>query len=74
LGRAFRAGYQSPACVEPSDLDVALENDVLRVDGRIDFAKHRDMEPVYTECNVSHYACSFALSGTIDQAKIGANL
>ena len=60
--------------VEKKDLDVALENDVLRVDGRIDFAKYKDMEPVYTEYNVGHYARSFALSGTVDQAKIGANL
>ena len=60
--------------VEKKDLDVALENDVLRVDGRIDFAKYKDMEPVYTEYNVGHYARSFALSGTVDQAKIGADL
>ena len=61
--------------VEKKDLDVAVyENDVLRVDGRIDFAKYKDMEPVYTEYNVGHYARSFALSGTVDQAKIGANL
>src|SRR5271166_5132821 len=60
--------------VEKKDLDVALENDVLRVDGRIDFSKYEGMEPVYAEYNVGHYGRSFALSGTIDQEKIGANL
>src|SRR5271157_614762 len=28
--------------VEKKDLEVALENDVLRVDGRIDFSKYKD--------------------------------
>ena len=60
--------------VEKKDLDVALDNDVLRVDGRIDFSKYKDMEPVYAEYNVGHYGRSFALAGTIDQEKIGANL
>jgi HSP20 family molecular chaperone IbpA len=41
--------------VEKKDLDVALENDVLRVDGRIDFSKYKDTEPVYAEYNVGHY-------------------
>ena len=50
--------------VEKKDLDVALENDVLRVDGRIDFSKYKDMEPVYAEYNVGHYGRSFVLSGT----------
>jgi HSP20 family protein len=35
--------------VEKKDLNVALENDVLRVDGQIDFSKYKEMEPVYTE-------------------------
>ena len=60
--------------VEKKDLDVGLENGVLRVDGRIDFAKYKDMEPVYSEYNVGHYARSFALSDKIDQEKISANL
>ena len=60
--------------VEKQDLDVGLENDVLRVNGRIDFSKYKDMEPVYAEYNVGHYARSFALSNTIDQEKISANL
>jgi HSP20 family molecular chaperone IbpA len=60
--------------VEKKDLEVALENDVLRVDGRIDFSKFKDMEPVYAEYNVGHFERSFTLSGAIDKEKIGANL
>src|ERR671912_1342445 len=44
------------------DVGVELKDDVLRVEGRIDFAKYGGMEPVYTEYNVGHYARSFALS------------
>ena len=59
--------------VEKKDLEVALENDVLRVDGRIDFSKYKDMEPLYAEYNVGHFARSFTLPGAIDKEKIGAN-
>ena len=55
-------------------VSVALEDDVLRVEGRIDFGKYAGMEPVYTEFNVGHYARSFALSGTVDREGIGAQL
>ena len=60
--------------VEKKDLDVNVEKDVLRVDGRIDFSKYKDMEPVYAEYNVGHYARSFALGSAIDQEKISANI
>ena len=60
--------------VERKDVDVALENGVLRVDGRIDFAKYEGMEPVYTEYNVGHYTRSFTLSDKIDQERISAQL
>ncbi len=60
--------------VEKKDLNINVEKDVLRVDGRIDFSKYKDMEPVYAEYNVGHYARSFALGSAIDQEKIGANL
>ena len=32
------------------------------------------MEPLYTECNVGHFARQFALSHMIDQQQIGASL
>lgn len=60
--------------VERKDVNVALENGVLRVDGRIDFAKYEGMEPVYTEYNVGHYTRSFTLSDKIDQEGISAQL
>ena len=60
--------------VERKDVNVALENGVLRVDGRIDFAKYEGMEPVYTEYNVGHYVRGFTLSGKIDRDKISAQL
>jgi HSP20 family protein len=60
--------------VEKKDLSVSLENDVLRVDGRIDFSKYEGMEPVYTEYNIGHYTRSFTLSNKIDQEKISAQL
>ena len=60
--------------VEKKDIDVSLENDVLSVDGRIDFSKYRDIEPVYAEYNVGHYARSFSLSDRIDREKISANI
>jgi HSP20 family protein len=60
--------------VEKDAVNVALENDVLRVDGQIDFAKYEGMEPVYTEYNVGHYSRSFTLSNKIDQDRISAQL
>ena len=35
--------------VEKKDLDISLENNVLRVDGRIEFSKYGGMEPLYTQ-------------------------
>jgi HSP20 family protein len=60
--------------VEREGVSIALENDVLRVEGKIDFSKYEGMEPVYTEFNVGHYTRSFALSGKIDRERIGAQL
>src|SRR5690348_5538130 len=60
--------------VERKDLEVRLENDVLRLEGRIDFAKYEGLEPVYTEYNVGPFVRAFTLSNKIDQDKISAEL
>ena len=60
--------------VEKKDLNVALENAVLRVDGQVNFSKYEGLEPLYTEYNVGHYARSFTLSNKVDQERISAQL
>jgi HSP20 family molecular chaperone IbpA len=60
--------------VEKQAVDVNVENDVLRINARIDFTKYEDLEPLYTEYNVGHFERSFTLSNKIDQQQISAQL
>lgn len=60
--------------VEKKDVTVNVENDVVRVEGRVDYSKYEGLEPVYSEYNVGHYVRSFVLSSKIDQDGISAEL
>jgi HSP20 family molecular chaperone IbpA len=61
--------------VEKKDITINLENDTLRVEGQIDFAKYEGLEPVYAEYNVGHFVRAFTLStGKIDRDGITAEL
>jgi len=60
--------------VEKKDVDVRLEDNVLRVEGRIDFSKYDGLDPVYSEYNVGHYARVFTLSDKIDRDGISAEM
>ena len=60
--------------VARADVEIELKDDVLRVEGRIDFAKYGGVEPVYTEYNVGHWARSFSLSDKVDRERIAAQL
>jgi HSP20 family molecular chaperone IbpA len=60
--------------VDRKDVEIRLEDDVLRVEARIDTSKYEGMEPLYTEYNVGHFARAFTLSHHIDQQQIGAAL
>jgi HSP20 family protein len=60
--------------VEKTNIDLTVEESVLSVRGRLDFSKYNNLQPLYTEYNVGHYARSFRLSSKIDVNKIGAEL
>ena len=60
--------------VDKGNVDISVEAGVLTIEGRLDFSKYQDMQPVYTEYNIGHYRRSFSLSSKIDQNKIGAEM
>ena len=55
-------------------VDISVENQVLKIEAKIDPSKYDGMEPLYTEYNVGHFARSFTLSNKIDQQQISATL
>lgn len=60
--------------VDKSNVDISVESGVLHIEGRLDFSKYQNMQPVYTEYNIGHYRRSFTLSNKIDQNRIGAEM
>lgn len=54
--------------------EVRVENDLLTIEGRIDFSKYQELQPVYTEYNIGNYARSFEISSKIKQDGISAEL
>jgi HSP20 family protein len=60
--------------VEKKDIDVKIEDDVLRIEAKINFANYEGLEPLYTEYNVGHFARSFTLSNKLDQQQISAHV
>jgi HSP20 family protein len=60
--------------VATNNVDVQIEHNVLRVEGKIDHSAYTGIDPVYTEYNVGHYARVFALSDKIDQEAITARV
>ena len=60
--------------VGKDNVDVRVENDVLLIEGRVDFSKYEGLQPLYTEYNIGNYARSFQLSSKIDQDRISAEL
>ena len=60
--------------VDRNSIEANVEDNVVTVQGRIDFSKYEGMQPVYTEYIVGHYARSFEISNKFDQSKISAQM
>jgi HSP20 family protein len=60
--------------VDKDNVEVSVEDGVLRVGGRLDFSKYQGLQPLYTEYNIGHYSRSFTVSNQIDQDKIAAEM
>ena len=60
--------------VQRDKVEVTVEKDVLKVEGKIDFANYDRLDPLYTEYNVGHFTRRFNLSNKLDQEKISAKL
>ena len=60
--------------VDKDKVDVKVENDVLKIEGWIDFSRYEGLQPIYTEYNIGNFARSFQLSSKIDQDRISAEL
>ena len=60
--------------VDRDSIEANVENNVVTIQGRIDFSKYEGMQPVYTEYIVGHYARSFEISNQFDQSKISAQM
>jgi len=60
--------------VDRDTMEANVEDNVVTIQGRIDFSKYEGMQPVYTEYIVGHYARSFEISSQFDQSKISAQM
>jgi HSP20 family protein len=60
--------------VDKANVEINVENDVLTIEGKIDFSKYDGLQPLYTEYNIGNYSRSFTLSSKIKQDAIKAEL
>lgn len=60
--------------VKKENISIKLENDVLEVEGRIDYSFYEKLNPVYAEYNIGNYARKFTVSHAVDTRNIDAAL
>lgn len=60
--------------VGENDVDVRIENDVLRIQGSVRVDDYADLTPVYSEYNVGRFRRDFQLTSQIDANRIVAQM
>lgn len=60
--------------VAKENVEVSIEDDVLTVDGQIDFSKYETLQPLYSEYNIGNFRRRFDLSSAIDKDQIRAEM
>ena len=60
--------------VDRDNIEVSVENEVLTVEGRINFGKYEGLQPIYGEYNIGPFRRSFRISSRVDQDKISAEM
>ena len=60
--------------VSKDSVEIGVENDVVRIEGRVDLTKYEGLRPVYGEYNIGHYVRSFHVPRKIDQTGIKAEM
>ena len=60
--------------VDRNNIDIKVENGVLMIEGTIDFAKYKGLQPVYSEYNIGPFRRTFRISSQIDQDQIKAEM
>jgi HSP20 family protein len=72
-GQALTVVLEMPG-VDKESVSVNVDNDVLTIEGQIDFSKYEGLQPLYTEYNIGNYSRSFQISSKINQDGISAEL
>ena len=60
--------------VKKENVIIKLENNLLEIEGRIDYLPYEKLNPVYTEYNIGNYARKFTVSHALDTRNIDAAL
>jgi len=60
--------------VKKENVIIKLENNVLEIEGRIDYLPYEKLNPVYAEYNIGNYARKFTVSHAVDTSNIDATL
>ena len=60
--------------VKKENIDVRLDNDLLEVEGVMDFSPYENLKAAYTEYQIGNYYRRFSIANTVDRDKIEASL